>query len=172
MKWNKRRSIKHYILIDSSLTNILKPNEYVILSKIIDVHNSLLKSALSNYVNEPFELPLCDLLGMTKRINKQQINDIIHTFCREVKYIDGLPPIQLLSVTYKAKGKPSQYQFHIEAYKQLVKQSKGWISIIERNNKCLLKKKYDEVFNDLIGRNVKRIDKYNALCSLQLSNGL
>jgi len=170
MNWNKRRSIKHYIVINSSLTNILKPNEYVILSKIIDVHNGLLKSTLSNYVNEPFELPLCDLLGMTKGINKRQINDIIHTFCRETEYFKA--PIQLLSVAYKAKGKPSQYQFHINAYKELVKQSKDLVAIVERNNQCKYKKHYDEVFNELIGRNVKRIDKYNALCSLQRSNDL
>jgi len=168
MKWNKRRNIKHHIVIDSSLTNILKPNEYVILSKIIDVHNGLLKSALSNYVNEPFELPLCDLLGMTKGINKKQIIDIIQTFCSETEYFKA--SIQLLSVAYKAKGKPSQYQFHINAYKELVKQSKDFVATVERNNKCKFEKDYNEVFNDLIGRNVKRIDKYNALCSLKLSN--
>jgi len=160
MKWNKRRNIKRHIVIDGSLTNILKPNEYVILSKIIDVHNGLLKSALSNYVNEPFELPLCDLLGMTKGINKRQINDIIHTFCRETEYFKD--PIQLLSVAYKSKGKPSQYQFHFKAYKELVKQSKDLVAIVERNNKCTFEKCYNEVFNDLVGRNVKRISKYIA----------
>lgn len=160
MSWNKRRNIKHYIVIDSSLTNILKPNEYVILSKIIDVHNGLLKSSLSNYVNEPFELPLCDLLGMTKGINKRQINDIIHTFCSETEFFKA--PLKLLSVTYKSKGKPSQYQFHINAYKKLVKQSKNFVATVERNNKCKFEKHYNEVFNDLVGRNVKRISKYIA----------
>lgn len=161
----KRIRIKKKIIMDSSLSVILKPNEFVILSKIIDVHNELIKSNSIRYVNEPFELPLCDLMGMTWKINKSQIHKIVHRFCDKFIYILELPAIQILSVTYESKGKPSLYQFHMEGYKELVKQSKALKFTIERNNKKKYEKSYCEVFNDLIGRNVKRINKFNASAS-------
>lgn len=152
--------LKHKLNCKSSLMAILTHKEFEVLLTIVEIHNRLIETTVFRYVNEPLEIPECDLKGMIYKLNRTQTNGILKKICSLMSY-NGSPEVQLLSLTYKERGKPHQYQLNIDAYNKLVKYSKYLKTKITRNNGISFMKTYDEILADLVGRNIRRIDKYN-----------